>query len=143
MEWDLKVRNQAMKQGCAAKQLDAFKQSLFMVRTVVNTIVQAAYIVLQMGIALFKLLIPSTGGKSAMAQVMTEINFWFNKLILLMVEAIKQLANMLFNLIFSSGPLGQALKSIVMWLCQIMQSILSTWNNTGAFFYCVLYKRYW
>jgi hypothetical protein len=34
MEWELKVRNQAMKRGCASEQLDGFKQALFMLRKV-------------------------------------------------------------------------------------------------------------
>lgn len=130
MEWELKVRNEAMKGGCASEQLDALKQGLFMVRTVVDTMVQAAYIVLQIAIALFRLLIPSPGA-SVVGQIMAEINFWFNKLIIIAIEALKKLADMIFDLIFSSGPLGQAMKKVLEWMCKIIQIILLVWDETG------------
>ena len=40
MEWELKVRNEAMKRGCASEQLDGFKQALFMARVIVDVLVQ-------------------------------------------------------------------------------------------------------
>lgn len=133
MEWELKIRNQAMKTGCASEQLDGFKRSLFMIRVVVDTIVQTMYIILQIAMALFRLLIPSAG-ESVVAQISAELSFWFNKLVVIMVEAMNRLADMLFELIFSSGGLGQALKAIVGWMCEIMQVVITIWNYTGRFF---------
>jgi hypothetical protein len=132
MEWELKVRNQAMKKGCASVQMDGLKKALFMVRIVVDTIVQVVYMILQIVIALFRLIIPMNG-ENEFGQIVAELEFWFNKLIIIMVELIKQLANMLFNLIFSTGPLGSVMKTIVMWLCKLMQFILEIWNATGVY----------
>jgi hypothetical protein len=130
MEWELKVRNQAMKKGCASVQMDGLKRALFMVRVVVDTIVQVMYILMQITIALFRLIIPMNG-ENEFGQILAELEFWFNKLIIIIVESIKQLANMLFNLIFSTGPLGSVMKTILMWLCKLMQAILEAWNATG------------
>jgi hypothetical protein len=63
---------------------------------------------------------------------MAELDFLFNELINTIIEAAKQLANMLFNLIFSSGDLGAAMKEIVMALCKMVQFILAAWNETGV-----------
>ena len=126
----MQVRNQAMKQGCASYQLDGAKQTLFMVRTVVDTVVYVGYIVMQIFVTLFRLLIP-TGSATVFGEIMAELDFWFNKLVLVMVDSIKQLANMLFNLIFSTGPLGLVMKTIVQWLCKTMSFILWVWNETG------------
>ena len=131
MEWELKVRNQAMKRGCASEQLDALKQALFMMRVVVDMLVQAAYIALQITMALFRLLVPFAG-ESTIAQVVAELQFWFNKLVMVMVDAMRRLADMFFNIIFSSGPLGQALKTIIQWMCRIMKVIIWAWNETGT-----------
>ena len=140
MEWELKVRNQAMKRGCASEQLDALKQALFMMRVVVDMLVQAAYIVLQITMALFRLLVPFAG-ESTIAQVVAELQFWFNKLVMVMVDAMRRLADMFFNIIFSSGPLGQALKTIIQWMCRIMRVVIWAWNETGTcaiFFPCCI-----
>lgn len=98
---------------------------------VVDILVQAAYAVLQIVMALFRLLIPM-GSESVISQIVAELQFWFNKLILIMVDGIRRLADMLFNLIFSSGPLGQALKQIVQWMCRIMKVVIWAWNEVGG-----------
>ncbi len=135
MEWELKVRNQAMKKGCASVQMDGLKKALFMVRVVVDTMVQVIYILMQIAIALLRLVIPMNG-ENEFAQILAELEFWFNKLIIIIVESIKQLANMLFSLIFSIGPLGSVMKTILMWLCKLMQVALEVWNATGT---CTLF----
>ena len=131
MEWELKVRNQAMKKGCASVQMDGLKRAMFMMRVVVEVIVQVGYIVMQIGICLFRLVVP-TNGEAEYGQILAELEFWFNKLVLLVVESIKQLANLLFNMIFSTGPLGSVMKMIVQLLCHVVQIILKVWNETGA-----------
>ena len=132
MEWELKVRNQAMKKGCASVQMDGLKKALFMIRIVVDTVVQVMYIIMQIATCLFRLVIP-TNGETERGQIRTELEFWFNKLILLVVESIKQLANMLFNLIFTSGPLGSVMKNILKELCNIVKIAMMIWNETGEF----------
>jgi hypothetical protein len=131
LEWQLKVRNQAMKRGCASEQMDGLKLSLFAVRVVVDTIVRTMFLILDIVVCLFRLLIPCNG-ESEFAQIMAELDFLFNELINTIIEAAKQLANMLFNLIFSSGDLGAAMKEIVMALCKMVQFILAAWNETGV-----------
>jgi hypothetical protein len=131
MEWQLKVRNQAMKKGCSSVQMDGLKKALYMIRVVVNTIVQVYYMILQMAICLMRLVIPITG-ETAINQIITELNFWFNKLLLIVIEAVKQLANLLFNLIFTSGPLGTLFKFIVEAMCKIIQFIIWIWNETAC-----------
>ena len=131
MEWELKVRNQAMKKGCASVQMDGLKRAMFMMRVVVDVIVQVGYIVMQIVICLFRLVIP-TNGEAEYGQILAELEFWFNKLVLLVVESIKQLANLLFNMIVSTGPLGSVMKTIVQLLCRVVQIILKVWNETGA-----------
>jgi hypothetical protein len=124
LEWQLKVRNQAMKRGCASEQMDGLKQSLFAVRVVVDTVVRTMFLILEIIVCLFRLLIPGNG-ESEYAQIMAELDFLFNELINTIIEAAKQLANMLFNLIFSSGDLGAAMKEIVMALCKMVQFMLA------------------
>lgn len=138
MDWELKVRNQAMKQGCASVQMDALKQTLYTLRVVVDTIVHVLYILLQMAMCLFRLLIP-TAGETAIGQIVTELYFWFNKLVIIAVDAIKKLADLLFNLMFSLGPLGSALKSIVQFLCWFAQQLLWAWNETGVGLWALLF----
>jgi hypothetical protein len=130
MEWELKVRNQAMKQGCASVQMDSLKKSLFMLRTIVDTIVQSLYIIMQIIVCLFRLALP-LNGEVEMGQIMSELEFWFNELIIKIVESVKQLANLLFNMIFSTGPLGSVMKTILQWVCKILQTIIWIWNETG------------
>jgi hypothetical protein len=132
MEWELKVRNQAMKKGCASVQIDGLKKSLSMLRIIVDTIVNAFYMTMQIIVCLFRLLLPLNGDVEV-GQILAEIEFWFNQLILLIVQSIKELANMLFNLIFSSGPLSSVMKTILQWVCKIVQLILWVWNETGRF----------
>ena len=73
-----------------------------------------------------------TIGKAEYGQILAELEVWFNKPVLLVVESIKQLTNLLFNMIFSTGLLGSIMKMIVQLLCSIVQIILKVWNETGA-----------
>ena len=127
------MRNQAVKRGCASYQLDGIKKALFMIRAIVDTIVRIMYIIYQIIICLFRLLLPF-GGEAGIKEIMAELSFWFEELINVMLQAIKQLANMLFNLIFSTGPLGSVFKTIVEWLCKTVSLMLWIWNETGEAF---------
>ena len=119
-----------MKQGCASVQMDSLKKSLFMLRTIVDTIVQSLYIIMQIIVCLFRFALP-LNGEVEMGQIMSELEFWFNELVIKIVESVKQLANLLFNMIFSTGPLGSVMKTILQWVCKILQTIIWIWNETG------------
>lgn len=109
MEWELKVRNEAMKRGCASTQLDSVKSSLYIVRTIVDVVVETLYYVLQIFICLFRFMVPSTS-ETSYGEIIAEIDYWMTKLITKMIDSLKHLANLLFNLIFSTGPLGSVMK---------------------------------
>jgi hypothetical protein len=62
---------------------------------------------------------------------MAELEFLFNELIILAVKSMKELANLLFNMIFTTGPLGSAMKTIFIWICKMVNLILWAWDETG------------
>lgn len=130
MEWELKTRNEAMKQGCASVQMNSMKSALMMMRSIVDTIVQTLYILLQIVICIFRMLLPVDDK----GQVRGELNFWFQRLLILIVEAIKVLADLMFDLIFSTGPLGSVMKAILELMCRILDFILLAWNETACKF---------
>jgi hypothetical protein len=133
MEWELKVRNQAMKRGCASVQMNGLKIALMMVRKVVDTIVTIYFDMMQLAMCLFKLMIPSSSGIS-FEETLAEITFWFNKIITSIIEVVKQMANLVFDLVFTLGPLGSAMKTIIEFMCKIIQIILWIWNETACKF---------
>lgn len=132
MEWQLKLRNEAMKRGCTSEQLEGVKQSFMSVRVVIDPIVQAIFTILQIIVCLFRMVI-SLNSESDMAKLRAELDFLFQKLVTIILEAMKQVADMLFNLIFSLGPLGQAMKEILMAICKMIQFMLAAWNETGMY----------
>ena len=109
MEVALKLRNEAVKQKCSAVQINHLKTILMMVRTVVDTIVSTFYILIQILLGLFRMLIP---GMDA-SEVIAELEFWFLKLIGIAIEAIKQVVNMLFRMLFNWGEFGKVMRDII------------------------------
>lgn len=134
-EMELKVRNEAMKTSCASVQLDTMKKALRMVRIVVDKIAEAVYIEFQIIICFFRLLIPNSSSED-IQQVVVEIQFWFNKLITFMIKAVEELANILYQIVFDTGPFGQALKVVIEILCFIVWIIIQAWN----YFICHVLK---
>ena len=130
MEWELKVRNQAMKKGCASVHMDSLKQGLLMFRVVVDVVVKVMYILLQIAMCLFRLLISIAGG---MNEVAMELEFWFNELVIIMVDAMKRLADMLFNMIFSIGPLGSVMKTVLQAICWLIDKLIWVWNWSSEY----------
>lgn len=110
--------------------LDSFKQSLMMVRVVVDMIVKALYIVMQFFITLFQILVPRKG---FLDQILKELEFWFNQLVILMVDALKSLADMFFNLIFSLGPVGSAFKAMLEGICWFIDKLIWAWNESCGY----------
>jgi hypothetical protein len=131
MELQLKVLNDALKSTCSATQFNGLKEVLCLLRKIVNTIVMISYSLMQMIVCLFRLLVP-VGGEAAIQSAISEMTFWFNKIIVLMAGAIVHLANALFNLIFSLSELGKALKKAVEGLCKLANFVLWIWNNTAC-----------
>jgi hypothetical protein len=109
MELALKIRNEAAKQRCAAVQLDHLKTVLMAVRKIVDTIVATYYILMQIVLGLFRLLIPGLDS----SQVVAELEFWFLKLIGIAIDTIKQLVNMLFRMLFNMGEFGKIMKEVI------------------------------
>ena len=58
-----------------------------------------------------------------------EMQFWFQKLITFFIAALEEIANILFQIIFDTGPFGQALKAVVKVLCAVMEILIWIWNN--------------
>jgi hypothetical protein len=127
-EWELKVRNEAMKTSCASVQLSSLKQALRMVRIIVDKIVEVLYIEMQIIFCLFRLIIPGSSTDD-INQIVQEVKFWFDKLVDHIEAAIKELANILYEMVFNTGDFGQALKEVIMALCKIVEIIVLGWNH--------------
>ena len=80
MELQLKVRNDALKSTCSSTQFTTLKEVLRILRKIVNTIVEISYCVMQMFVCLFRLPVPM-GGEVYIQAAITELTFWFNKII--------------------------------------------------------------
>lgn len=135
LEMELKVRNEAMKSSCASVQLDTLKKALRIVRIVVDKMAEFVYIQFQLVICFFRLLIPS-GSVQDVSQVVKEIQFWFDRLIQFMIQALEEIANILFQLVFDTGPFGKALKDVISFLCTCIYWIMQAWNH----FFCHVAK---
>ena len=109
MELALMLRNEAAKQKCSAVQLEHLKTVLIIVRRVVDTIVATFYIIMQIALGLFRLLIPGLDSSS----VVSELEFWFLRLIGIAIETIKQIVNMLFRMLFNMGEFGKIMKEVI------------------------------
>jgi hypothetical protein len=127
MEWELKTRNEAMKQSCASVQINSMKKSFMMLRIIVDSIVEFGYIVLNMLMCVFRMMLPLDDK----GQIAGELAFWFNKLLVLMVESVKAIADLIFDMIFSTGPLGSHMKSILEGICWFLDTCIQIWNMTG------------
>ena len=67
---------------------------------------------------------------------MQEIEFWFEKLVILLFDTLKQIGNLLFRMISNTGGLGSAMKELVNILCWFVSVVLDIWNVT----LCVLMR---
>lgn len=56
------------------------------------------------------------------------MQFWFTKMLDLFIEALKQISNILYQIVFDIGPLGSALKFILDAICFILKIVLAAWN---------------
>ena len=61
---------------------------------------------------------------------MAELEFWFLELIQIAIQAIKQMVDMLFRMLFNMGEFGKIMKEIMKACCMLLNLILWIWNNT-------------
>ena len=127
MELELKLRNEAIKGACFATRFTPMKDVLYGIRRVVHMVATIMYSTMQFALCLIRLLIP-IGGESSVRAAMAELGFWFNKLIISLGGIVKQLADMLFELIFSFGDLGPGIKKAIEALCNFVNLVLHVWN---------------
>lgn len=127
-EMALKLRNEALKRGCASVQLDNLKTMLMAVRMVVETLVRINFMILQIILGLFRLLVPGTDT----SEVIAEIQAWFILLINVAIQMIEQFVNMMIRMLFEMGEFGRVMKTVVEACCAMLQIILKVWNFTGC-----------
>jgi hypothetical protein len=129
MELALKIRNDAIKGSCMSTSFTGMKLVLYAIRRIVNTVVTIMYCILQIFMCLFRLLIPISS-KSAVKSAVAELGFWFNELVVSMAGAIKYVADLFFELIFTLGDSGPVLKFIVDALCGFAKLCVWVCNKT-------------
>jgi hypothetical protein len=133
-ELELKFRNEAMKVSCASVQIDSLKKALRVVRIVVDKMVETVYIQSQILICIFRLLIPGSTAQDRQ-MIITEMEFYFEMLVNNILAAMEEIANIVFTLIFETGPFGQALQGMVDTLCSIVSMAMQAWNVTGCWIF--------
>lgn len=127
-------RNEALLSRCASVQMERLQDSLKIARRVVHIIVETNWIILNIGLSLLKLLLFGGGGESQ-TETIQEVEFWFTRLVLLVADSLKELANLVFRVVFDSGGFGSAMKVIIEALCYIVNAMMVVWNNTGCWIF--------
>jgi hypothetical protein len=122
----MRFRNSEYTSKCASIQLQVLKIMLGYMRNVLHMLVQAAFIVLNLILNLLRLCV-MTG--SNMQPILNDIQFWFMKLINLLIDLLKVMGDMVFSLIFDTGGLGSAMKDIVKALCDWVNWVYQLWNQ--------------
>lgn len=79
---------------------------LRILRRLLHVVVETTYYVFSLALSLLRLLLPSSD-EGTRDDIITEIRFYFNKLVTLIFESIKEMANLAFQMIFEIGGLGQ------------------------------------
>ena len=87
-ELELKIRNEAMKSTCASVQVSTLRRALRIVRIVVDKIVEFNYVMFQIGICFFRLLVVGASREDPQ-QVTAEMQFYFERLVQMFVDALK------------------------------------------------------
>ena len=77
------------------------QDALRIARTLVHIVVRAVWYMNSLVLALLRLILPSSAEN--IDSITNEIQFWFAQLITLISDAIKQIANLVFRVIFDSG----------------------------------------
>lgn len=122
----MRLRNSEYTSECASVQLQILKVLLGYMRNVLHMLVQAAFIIINLIMNLLRLCV-MTGEN--MQPILNDIQFWFMKLINLLVDLLKVLGDMMFSIIFDTGGLGSAMKEIVKALCNWVNWVYHLWND--------------
>lgn len=133
----MRFRNEALTNMCASVQLERVQDALRIARTVVHLIVNVQFAIINMVLALLRLLIPSSLGVQP-DEVVKEIQYWFTELVILLSESLKEIGNLFFRMLFDSGGFGTVMKQLMQAVCYLLNLILIVWNYTG----CVVFKGF-
>jgi hypothetical protein len=131
----LVTQNEALKKRCGSVPLEAFKQAIYMCRSVVDDLMEVLFDIYNIQLDLLSLLASITSAHQQ--QIVQDLVFWFKELIHDAAEAIIQAAQVLFRLVMDISPLGKALAKIIQLICQILRWWL---NNIWKSFLCKLYE---
>jgi hypothetical protein len=127
---DLAIRNEDFIRACASKQLDKVQLLLRVVRRLLHLIVETTYYIFCLIISLLKLMLPISG--ETQSEILAEAQFYFLKLVQLTFESMKEIANLIFQMIFDMGGFGEAMKIILKMLCEFANIVYQAWNWTGC-----------
>jgi hypothetical protein len=72
----------------------------------------------------------------AQETIIKEIMFWFTRLIDLLLEAMVQMANLVYLMVSDMGVFGKVIRDIIQFICQTINLLYGVYNNT----LCVLLK---
>lgn len=127
---DLAIRNEDFIRACASKQLEKVQLLLRVVRRLLHLIVETTYYIFCLIISLLKLMLPLSG--ETQSEILAEAQFYFLKLVQLTFESMKEIANLIFQMIFDMGGFGEAMKIILKMLCEFANIVYQAWNWTGC-----------
>lgn len=125
-ELELRQRNYGMMDKCASTQMNVIKNLLNEIRKIVHIILNVFNIMFQLTLTLFRLLIPSVD----ISSVVSDAGYWFQELLLVAFDLIKQIGNLFFRLITDMGGMGDTMKEILEEVCKLISTIMVIWNTT-------------
>lgn len=130
----LRNRNHILIASCASVQMQVLQNGLKVLRRVLHIIIEVQYIIFNLFVGIFRLVLPIEGETSD--SIFKDIEYWFMQLIVIIHNAVKSIGDLIFQMTFDSGGLGGAMKNILKAVCEMINIILVVWNNTG----CVIGK---
>jgi hypothetical protein len=125
-EAEMRRRNEDLTSQCASIQLERVKHALEIGRSVVHLMVEITYIEVQVIFTLVQLLIPGTD----FAVVVKELEFWFMELLAVLIDAMKEIANLLFRVFTGTGGFGEMMKTLVNLICEFINYMVQLFNMT-------------
>jgi hypothetical protein len=111
-----------LEQGCASMGLEKLRMLMNMARLVVHIIVEVFIYTMNLVLTLFRLILVA-GNAAANASATKELLYWFNKIILIVAESLKEVANLLFKLVFGDGR-GRQLQEIIVEICKVVKLVV-------------------
>lgn len=120
----LRLQNIAEQQDCPSVAVHAFNELLTQMRMIAQTIARIIFYAYNLGISLFKVLIPG-----AMEQTVAEIEEWFNKLLAETMKLMMEMAHLVYKMIFEVSFVGQAIQRAYMWVCNKVAWLLEKFGD--------------